>query len=193
MSLKRILVLVIVGLFAANLASATVILTGTYTWTGTELGESQRLFRDGIESTFAAPKSYPGSQPTTDGGYTIVGVLGFGLEAWLDILITSTSPCCESFVAAYLDSYDPANQSLNYLGDGGRSPSIDFGSEHFQVIVPAGHSLVLVGQTVRSLALAAGNNFSFVVDQVPIPEPGTLSLAVGGLALLLAAVRRRRA
>jgi len=189
--LKRILTLIVAGLFAANFAAASVILFGTYTWTGTELGESNRLNRIAPASTFSAPKSYPGSLASAGGGYTIVGVLGFSTVAWLDIDVTSTSTCCQSFVAAYLDSYDPLALATNYLGDGGESPSTTFGPEHFQVIVPAGHSLVLVGQTVNSRTLALGNNFSFVVDQVP--EPATVSLAAGGLLPLLLAARRRKA
>lgn len=187
---KRILTLIVAGLLAANFAAATVILSGTYTWTGSELGESNRLNRDGTPSTFSVPKSYPGSLPSAGGGYTIVGVIGFGMEARLDINITTTSACCQSFVGAYVDSYDPLALAANYLGDGGSSP-VPATPEHFQVIVPAGHSLVLVGQTVNSLANAQGTNFSFVVDQVP--EPATISLAAGGLLLLLLAARRRRA
>jgi hypothetical protein len=187
---KRILTLIVAGLLAANFAAATVILSGTYTWTGSELGESNRLFRNGTASTFSAPKAYPGSSSTSGGGYTIVGVLGFAAEAWLDIDITTTTVCCQSFVAAYLDSFDPLALATNYLGDGGSSPA-PATPERFQVIVPAGRSLVLVGQTVSSLANAQGTNFSFVVDQVP--EPATISLAAGGLLLLLLAARRRKA
>lgn len=187
---KRMLILIMAGLLAANFATASVILSGTYTWTGTELGEGNRLNRNSIASTFSAPKSYPGSLASAGGGYTIVGVLGFGMEGWLDIDITTTAACCQSFVAAYLDSFDPLALATNYLGDGGSSP-IPATPEHFQVIVPAGHSLVLVGQTVTSLANAQGTNFSFVVDQVP--EPATISLAAGGLLLLLLAARRRKA
>ncbi len=187
--LKRVAMLALVGVLAAPLASASVILTGTYTWTGTELGEANRLFRSGIESTFLAPKTYPGNVSTPSGGYTIVGVLGFGSEAWLDVTISTTTPCCQSFVAAYLDSYDPTNLATNYLGDGGNSPTPTT-PDHFQVIVPGGHSLVLVGQTVTSLSAATGTNFSFSVDQVP--EPATITLAAAGLLLLLLGARRRR-
>jgi hypothetical protein len=116
-----------------------------------------------------------------------------GLLSYIEIDYGTTSSGYNTFVGAYLDSYDPNNLATNYLGDPGSSPSAGQ-TLTFQVVVPASHNLVLAFSTVYSLPTATGTDFSYEVRgwESAIPEPTTPLLLAGGLAGLLLLARRKK-
>jgi hypothetical protein len=131
------------GTFTVNFSLPTcpappATVTGSIT--GTDAQQTGRLFRDGVTATCAAPKVFPGLFDSTVrrfDSYTFVNG-----PADTCVTFDVTSGCGTNlFYAAYLDSYNPANLSQNYLGD----PGLSFlGTATWSVPVPANHSVVLV-------------------------------------------------
>lgn len=176
--------------------------TSEFTGANTQLG---RIFRDGVAST-CPNKVYPGifndsttynyeafTFSNTDAGAACVTV-NFDPDA-------GATPCgTNAHASAYLNSYDPANQGTNFLGDVGSSIAQPFSFE-----VPGNSDLVLV---VTNTASQATCTFGFEVVDLPctagvplapareLPAGNTLSWLAMGLALLglgwFAARRRAR-
>lgn len=125
------------SLSATNLGSGTVTVTGTEPLTST-----QRVFRDGVASTWAAPKAFPGTISCNGTCYFRTLTLTPGTLGYVQVDITAADFAL--FEGAYLDSFSPADLANNYLGDPGSS-----GTASFQVFVPLGHKLVLVFDNVN--------------------------------------------
>jgi len=167
---------------------AATIGSASYTWTGDESTQTQRLFRDGVASTIASPKSFPGVTGNGAFGYQTFSFLNNGPATPFTVDVTSISPAFSTHFAAYLNSYDPTNQALNYLGDIGRSVP-----QAFSFLVPENQQFLVVAQTVDSLSNSIGNNFSFTVSTLaaddvsatPIPTPALLPGLIGlGVGIL---------
>jgi hypothetical protein len=115
-------------------------------WPSTHGAQTDRVFRDGFPSTCAVPKAYPGTTvagPKAFDRYEFVNGGGDGNPATC-ITITMNTGCTNDsflFVVAYLNSFNPADVSQNYLGDIGSSPNP---TGQFSVMVPAGQKLILV-------------------------------------------------
>jgi uncharacterized repeat protein (TIGR01451 family) len=73
-------------------------------------------------------------------------------------------------LATYQNSYDPNDQSSNYLGDVGLSTA-----QPFSLTVPAGESLVLVAQNTTQLIAAC--NFEFTISQVPCQSAALIEIS----------------
>lgn len=168
---------------------------GSFSGANTQLG---RIFRDGIPSS-CPTKVYPGIfNASTTYNYETFSYTN-----------TSSSPACvtvnfdpdtvggacttNAHASAYANSYNPANQAANFLGDVGSSIAQPFSFE-----VPAGADLVVV---VTNTASQSNCSFSFQVVNLPclmlppVPTLGQWGL-IALLALLLATgivlVRRKR-
>jgi hypothetical protein len=166
-----------------------------------------RIFRDAIASVCPA-KAYPG----IFGEGTLFNFEEFTYSNTSDAAACVTvnfdpdtvgaSPCAtNAHMSAYLGSYDPTNQALNFVGDVGSSLAQPFSFE-----VPANSNLVLVATNTSSQAVCT---FGFEVINLPCQEGGgeipageaidlpignTLVLALLGLLLAglgFVAVRRR--
>jgi PEP-CTERM putative exosortase interaction domain len=185
---KRILNNILLAALAAGslqIAGATTLLSGTYTWTGSEAVQSGRMLRDGVVSSWSAPKSYPGQfNLGLDYAFTLFS-LNVGANRFVTISGDTTNVSA-GFYSAYLGSYDPGNQSLNYLGDAGASP--DPGSSaSFQVILPMNGTLVFLVNTTEPGQ--AGQSFRFNIDGIndevhaflSVPEPASFLLIASGL------------
>ena len=117
-----------------------------------------RLFRNGVASTCPS-KAYPGLfNAGTSYGYTVhsYSIQG-GAATCLTVNFdpnTGSVPCgTNAHMSAYIGSYDPANQSANYVGDSGNSAT-----KPFDFTVPAGATFKLV---VTNTAAAATCDYRF--------------------------------
>ena len=161
----------------------------------TELG---RLSRSGVPSDWSVQKTFPGViNPTTSYHYTTLDLnlpvlsAPFNDEIYIQIDIDSTS--LNTFMSAYLNSYDPLNPAATYLGDDGSSGQNPGDPSFFQVVVPYGDHLVLVLNEVTTNAginVPAGVTVEAFADTAftdgsATPEPGTSTLLACGLAFLV--------
>lgn len=186
--------------WAADVEGGTVSLAGAPVETG-------RLSRNGVQQDWLGDEAYPGLTATTSSfAYRAIPVAfapNLGQDVYYDV--TVTDPGAIVFASACLDAYDPANKAAGWLGDEGASGDyFPNDSRFFDVVVPAGHSLVLVFNAVTAGASAAGAdwfvsaysdteyNEAFAAPTAAVPEPATWALALGGIGLTGAALRRRR-
>ncbi|MCB0740697.1 MAG: hypothetical protein KDB92_06535, partial [Chitinophagaceae bacterium] len=103
---------------------------------------SYRINRNGVASTCASPKTWPGdfgSGPYFYDTYSLTNNTGADQCVTVDY-VSSTSNFVH--VTAYNGSFNPANQSANYLGDGGNSANTSPVS--FSFTAPAGATIVFV-------------------------------------------------
>ena len=196
----------VLGMFlvaAAMPASATVVLSGTGSIANTDSVNTVRLNRDGVTSSWASPKAFPGVFGTTGTYYYDLVNVAVAQNAlapiWYEISftnITTSSP----HATAYNGSFTPANLSTNYLGDSGVTPFTG-NTVSFQVVVPTGGSLLL---HFGSPSNAGGfGDYSYSVsafgsaDRTPlpgsnVPEPASWAMLIIGFGLTGAIARRRR-
>jgi hypothetical protein len=190
-----------------ELAQATTITTGTLMIGAGDPTQLGRLTRDGVISDWSAPKPFPGVlNPATTYHYTTLDLdistleAGMGLAYGGFIQVNFDSPSANTFLSAYMDSYNPLNLAANYLGDPGSSGNfLGVDPLFFQIIVPAAHHLILVlNETAPNgglnlpgnLVVEAFSDTEFT-DLEAIPEPGTLALLFSGMAILRTTRRRR--
>jgi MYXO-CTERM domain-containing protein len=176
----------------AGIMHAGIIASGTETIAGSEsVNGTTRLFRNGVESTWASPKTFPGESACA--GTCFFETLTFTPGSLQFVQVTETSISGNIFVAAYLDSFSNAALATNYLGDAGRSigpggisPLV------FQVFVPTGSNLILEFNNVPDAGGIELGSVGYLVEGFtsPTPEPASLGLAALGLAAL-AVVRKR--
>jgi hypothetical protein len=157
-----------------------------------------RQYRTGTGSDWGEAKAYPGRTNTTTAYYyDTYSVAVTSDTPYLQIDITDpTAPSGAIFVTAYWDSFGSTTlTSTNYLGDAGGS-----GSGFFQVVAPSSGTLVLVVTNLKALGADLNSPFSLLVEGFvdtmytdPTPEPSSLTLLAGGLAILgLRRYRSRR-
>ncbi len=129
-----------------------------------------RIFRDAIPS--ACPnKVYPGifGQGTTFNYETFTYANTDAAAACVTVNFNpdtaGAAPCAtNAHASAYIDSYDPANQAVNFVGDVGSSLAQPFSFE-----VPGGQNMVLV---VTNTSSAAVCDFAFEVVALPCDAGG---------------------
>lgn len=179
---------------AVSPAWSALIGSGTVTLEGTEsLTHLGRMNRNGVASTWAAPKPFPGIINLTALYYFKTVSFTPGSLENVEISYEYTSGPGTLFVAAYLNSFDVNNLSTNYLGDPGASPVQTLpGPLTFQVVVPAGDSLVLAFNTAFDGGNSVPGTVSYTVTGYPstVPLPSAILLLGPGL-VGLAAIRRR--
>lgn len=144
----------------AVLATATTV-NGTIN--GASPLQLGRVFRDATPSTCPS-KAYPGLfNAATSYGYTVHSyTIQGGAATCLTVNFDPNSggtPCgTNAHMSAYIGSYDPANQSANFVGDVGSSIT-----QPFDFTVPAGATFRLV-VTNTSSAATCNYQFSFTTS-----------------------------
>ena len=120
--------------------------------------QTNRVRRDGIVSTCNSPKLYPGfvAGTFTYDTYTFTQCVDSCVSIALAHIANSSS-----FSVAYIPSYDPNNQILNYAGDPGVG--------------------TFVNPTVFSVNVLAGQTLVVVIVNPDITEFNTYNLIVSGL------------
>jgi hypothetical protein len=169
---------VLAGAFSLVQAATTMSLNVSDSISGTAPIQLGRIFRDAIPSACPS-KAYPGIfNAATSYGYDVHGPYGPMVS---DTCITinfdpNTGPgaVCgtNAHASAYLNSYDPANQAANYVGDVGSSIT-----QPFSFTVPAGQSFVVV---VTNTANAADCGYSFTSTPFDVTGGPIAVLPFGG-------------
>lgn len=175
----------------------------------TSLTQTGRLTRDGVPSTCAAPKAYPGGfNPGSTYRRATSGPLYNNTASTVCAQVTATASAgCDInvFFTAYLGSFVPGNLATNYLADTGSSFGIPpSGPLTFEVLVPANSSIVVNANDSNSpndgttcIPTITSNQLDSTafVESTAVPAPSlgvfgltTLALLLGGLGVV--AVRR---
>lgn len=191
----RMLVAVLfVFVLTLDLKASVILDTGVvdFSATGTQFG---RISRDGFPSDWSASKAFPGvtGAPTPLEYETITVNSG----AFSFIQITLDDPTVSLFASAYLNSYNPVNVApnyglnVNYLGDAGFSQP--FGNPSFFQIVVAPFTNIVININELAPGFGEGSPLELIVegfydtdynDTTPVPEPSSIVLLGGGIALL---------
>jgi hypothetical protein len=193
-------------LLCCGIAQATVIFTGSATLSAGDPTQLGRLSRNGVAQDWTGGEPFPGVvNATTSYHYTTIDIDVSALEAgyvfggFLQIeFFNGVAPFL--FLGAYAGSYNPADLSQNWLGDGGTSPPI-FGanSTFFQLVAaPGDHIILVMNETtpgaglglLGEITIEAFSDTAFTdLVRSTAPEPGTLPVLFLGLAVLMAARR----
>jgi autotransporter-associated beta strand protein len=107
---------------------------------------SQRIVRNGIISTCASLKPFPG---TLGGVYNYNAFPFYNSSSNSCITVTLASSTSDIQPAVYLNSFDPSNIANNYLGDSGNSTGS--GIQSFSVNVPPNTNFVVVVNNIGSV------------------------------------------
>lgn len=129
-----------------------------------------RVFRDGLASTCAAPKAFPGPISIgTQNNYETHTFTAVPADTCVTVNFDVGTCGTGVFAVAYINSYNPANLGQNYLADLGASLT-----QSFSFVVPTGNQLVLVATSVSGSATCS---YSFSVDDYPCQSFLSISLA----------------
>ncbi len=123
--------------------------------------QTARLFRDGVASTCATNKAFPGTSGTGTrrfDAYSFASCGGISRCVTISLTNACTGTNPSMFVTAYLTSFTPTALGTNYRGDPGTSQTAG-GPSTFAVDVPAGATLVVVVCEVNQ-GLALGCNYT---------------------------------
>jgi hypothetical protein len=179
-SLGFVLLSLCLVLAGVSSAFSTPIASGTVTLDGTEsLTSTVRVYRNAIPSTWASPKSFPGTINDVTNYFETVSLTPGLLEFVRVTYEWLSGEQANIFLVGYLNSFDINNLSTNYLGDPGSSVLFTFpGPRIFEVFVPNGDSLVLAFDTV----VGGLGSVSYSVEGFgAVPEPTTMLLLGSGL------------
>jgi hypothetical protein len=154
---------------AAQLASGTITINGSEAITG-----PNRVSRDGIAASIAAPKSFPGTLSCSGGTCYFRTVIVTPTHPFVIVTITGGTNGTNVFAVGYFNSFSASALATNYLGDGGSSVGGGLQST-FSVTVPPGDPFVLA---VGSVGASFGTVSYDISDSATIPvAPGLQAMS----------------
>lgn len=187
-------------------ALAVDVASGSVSLTPADLQQLGRLSRNGLQQDWTGSEPYPGEvNLTTAYSYTTLSV-AFAPNATHDVYydITFDDVATDLFASAYLGSYDPTNKALNWLGDAGTSGNY-FGTDalFFDVVVPAGHSLLLLFNSTTGRGPTSTANYFVQAfsdteyneafpQAAAVPEPASWAMMLIGFGAVGGVLRARR-
>lgn len=166
---------------AVTLGFGTVSIDGTEAITG-----PTRVNRFGIPSILGVQKPFPGTS-TCFGNCRFRTITVTPTLPNINVKVTGVTTGLNVFTVAYLNSFNAASLSTNYLGDAGMSSATGV-TVSFDVTVPAGNQLVLA--FMNTIVGTTGTVTYEITQSAPpsltgVPAVSPLMLAL--LAILLAA------
>jgi hypothetical protein len=147
---------------AAAAAGVPITINGTID--ANDLSQTARLGRDGVVSTCAALKAFPGTLGTGTRHYdSYTYTNGSGSTECVTVTLTQTSGTTGAlFTAAYFGSFNPADVATNYLADAGSSGLLNQPATYsFQLA--AGQTAVIVVNEVNQDA-CNGCDYTLTID-----------------------------
>jgi uncharacterized protein (TIGR03437 family) len=133
-----------------------------------------------VPSDWSSVKNFPGATNLQIPIHYQTFSVHVGSATFLQIIVDD--PNDQVFAAAYLDSYDPANLSGNYLGDAGVAGNTFGNPAFFQVLAQANHDVIvvvaqsgLIGQYYGKFTLSV-EAYGDVEFNPPTPPPGAPTL-----------------
>src|SRR5208282_5292393 len=145
----------------------------------TEVGT---LNRNGVASTIAAPKTYPGLSVISPSATRTFDQYSFANDQATSVGTTvsfSSNAADPLFITAYTGSFNPQNLGQNYLADPGNSPNSS--TVTFSFTVPAQQTLVLVVDNVNAGA-GVGDAYSITISPVVTAGGTTTTLTESAAA-----------
>jgi len=141
-----------------------------------------RIFRDAVSSNCNPPKAFPGTFGNAQQNYNIHEFSIANGDSCVTVNYTSGNCETSALPVAYMNSYDPTNLSLNYLGDTGTNAA---GLASFDFEIPSGNQLLIV---VTSVDGPVDCDYSFTVEnyscQPPIITTPIPTLSEWGLIIM---------
>ncbi len=195
-------VLILGTSLAAAVAHADILLDTTGAVMAGDPTQLGRISRQGIAQNWAGGEAFGGiANPGVTYHYTTYFV-NVGITPFIQIDFNGSA---NTFVSAYLGSYDPTSKTTNWLGDPGNSGLI-FGTDvpFFDVKVAPNSVIEIVVNNTAAGNGGVGDPFQLIVEgyidaeftpsAVRVPEPSTLLLCFLPLVALLGreAWKRRR-
>lgn len=200
--MKKI-VLAALFLTSSSLVHAATVVEGSGTLEGSDPDQSGRAIRNSVQSTWDFQKSYPGT--LSAGSLFNYDVIDATFSAntlqpiFYEINFINGNSTSNIYAAAYLNSFDSSNISLNFLGDAGQSTGFPgLTNRIFQVQVPLGGRLILNFMDINNLdgALYSYRVSAFSDAQrseafltAAVPEPATWFMMIMGLGFVGSAMR----
>ncbi|WP_027376759.1 T9SS type A sorting domain-containing protein [Kaistella palustris] len=132
--------------FSLNGTTAGICKTFTGRVSTSDPTQSPRVSRNGVASTCATPKTYPGDISSGNFHYkthSITNTSGSAECVTFNLDNTDPDALNQLFLVAYNGSFNPANVGQNYIGDSGSSASGGL-PVSMSATIPAGATVVLV-------------------------------------------------
>jgi hypothetical protein len=191
-------------LMGCGAAHATLVSTIDAFVSASDPTQQGRLSRNGVAQDWSGGEAFPGLINTGSSYHyhvydlDMTALEGTTYGGYIQISLDSNFPT--TFLAAYLNTYDPTSEATlfsSWLGDDGSSGNF-FGTDprYFQVYVPENaHLLLVLNESVTNGGLNQHGNVLVEAFQdsmyTDLPEPGSLALCIGALAAA-AAIRRKQ-
>ncbi len=136
----------------------------TGTMTNTDLIMTNRLLRNGVEASCGAPKAWPFAGDFAPHRYDVFTFTNTSAaDACVTVLLNGTG---DVQAGVYLNAFDPANQSTNYLADSGNSTA--FGPQTCSAEIPAGAKFAV---EVNEITTGTNSSYTLQLSGLPCPPP----------------------
>lgn len=160
------------GTFTVSFQMPTCTLTGSGSITNSDPTQNGRMTRNGVVSTCAANKPFPGINDTALRHFDQYSFTNAG-SATACATFTVSNACANNlYYATYLGSFNPANIAENFLGDPGSTAT----TQTWSVNVPAGQTVVLVVHEVT--ANAGCGSYNFTISGLPTDGGGACPVPI---------------